>query len=104
MIVIKRTDLKGKETGVIAYYSETDRKELAEYHPERKVIRNGKCIKIIAENVSFNGDRLTHEPKVYGLNIKDKTLIERAKPQYKAEIAELLKIYEDVQKTEHSYL
>lgn len=98
MIIKKAKDLKGNETGTIYYNSSIDGKNLAEYMPERKERRlsNGTLIKGRKAYISFNTSRLTLE--------WDKAIIDRAKPQYKNEIAEILELYKGVSITEHSYL
>lgn len=91
MKTIIKTKSNGEPTGYIVFVSSVDGKELALYNPERQSRRE-----VVKEHLSINADRLTLEFK--------KPYIERAKSQYKKEIAELLKKYEGITITEHSYV
>jgi hypothetical protein len=98
MKIIKERDLKGNETGKIGYYSAVDGKNLAIYNPERpdEQLSNGRVKKGCKAYIRFNTDRLTLE--------WDKSILDRAKPQYKDEIAEILELYKDVAISEFSFV
>jgi hypothetical protein len=94
--------LKGKDTGGRRYIA-TDGRELAEYCPQKEEVRKPDKFgrerivqRAYPEYISINSNRLNCGKSWWG-----KSYLERAKPEYREEIEELLEKYKGIAVTEH---